>query len=98
MFRSLLESLDIEFLVFQGPLAEKLESEYLLDFFKQQLADDLRFVDLDNFGFTNWCSEQNFKPLDSLDYPEIGHYNADAHQAFASQILLPKLKELYDTK
>lgn len=98
MLRSLLESLEIEFLVFQGPRVEKLESEYLLDFFKQQLFDDPRFIDLDNFGFTDWCSTQNFIPLDSLDRPEIGHYNVDAHRAFALQILLPKLKELYDIK
>jgi len=32
--------------------------------------------------------------LDYLDRPHIGHYRADAHQAFAEQVLIPRLKEL----
>jgi len=94
MLRSLLESLNINFLIFQSPKAESLESEYLVDFFKIQLAQDPRFFDLEQFGFVDWCYSQKFIPLDYLDRPEIGHYGPEAHKAFAEQILLPRLQQL----
>jgi hypothetical protein len=94
MLRTLLNSLNIDFLIFQSPQAEMLQEEYLLDFFKKQIADDNRFFDLETFGFCDWCNDQKFTPLDYLDRPRIGHYKADAHQAFAEQVLIPKLKEL----
>lgn len=95
MMRALLESLDIKFLVFQGPPAEPLESEYLKDFFQKQIAADPRFFDLETFGFVKWCACNKFVPLDMLDQPNIAHYGADAHRAFAEQVLIPKLTELY---
>ena len=88
MFQALMNSLNIEFLVFQGPLAEKLEQEHLLDFFKERL-DSNRFIDFETFSFCSWCFEQNFIPLDFKDRPAIGHYGADAHRAFAEEILIP---------
>jgi hypothetical protein len=94
MLKSTLDSMNIDFLIFQGPVAEKLESDYLLDFFKQQIAMDQRIFDLETFGFCDWSHEQKFTPLDFLDRPNIGHYGADAHFAFANTVLLPKLKEL----
>jgi hypothetical protein len=94
MLRSLLESLNVEFLIFQGPPADALESDYLLDFFKQQINDDPRFFDIETFGFCEWCYKENFVPLDFHDRPTIAHYGPDAHQAFAEKVLLPKLKEL----
>jgi hypothetical protein len=94
MLRSLLESLNIEFLIFQSPRAEKLESDYLLDFFKKEIADDNRFFDLETFGFVDWCHKQKFTPFDYLDNPAIGHYGPDAHKAFAEQILIPQLTNL----
>lgn len=95
MFRALMDSLNVDFLIFQSPRAEKLESEYLLDFFKKQIDGDHRFFDLENFGFVDWCALQNkFKPLDYHDRPFIAHYGSDAHEAFANEILIPKLKEL----
>jgi hypothetical protein len=94
MLKSTLDSMNIDFLIFQGPVAEKLESEYLLDFFKQQIAMDQRIFDLETFGFCNWSHEQKFTPLDFLDRPGIGHYGPDAHYSFANTVLLPKLKEL----
>ena len=94
MLKSLLDSLTINFLIFQSPKAEKLESEYLLDFLKTQIKNDNRFIDFENFGFVNWCAEKNFVPLDFLDRPSIGHYGPDGHRAFAEQILIPKLTEL----
>jgi hypothetical protein len=96
MLKSLLESLNIEFLVFQGPRAEPLEQEYLVDFFKSHIANDPRFFDLEQFGFVNWCHQQSFTPLDYQDRPLIGHYGADAHRAFAEQVLVPKLVDLYN--
>jgi hypothetical protein len=95
MLKSTLDSLDIDFLIFQSPKAEKLEQEYLLDFFKKQISDDARFFDFENFGFCDWCCEQKFIPLDFLDRPNIGHYGPEAHKAFAEQILIPKLQELF---
>lgn len=94
MFRSLMDSLNVNFLVFQGPKADKLQSDYLLDFFKQQLTGDDRFFDFEEFGFCDWCYENNFTPMDSIKRPYIGHYGPDAHQAFAEQVLIPKLKSL----
>jgi hypothetical protein len=94
MLTSVLNSLDVKFLIFQSPAAEKLESEYLLDFFKEQLMSNPNIFDLETFGFCNWCNDQKFIPMDYLDRPDIGHYGPDAHRAFAEQILIPKLKEL----
>jgi hypothetical protein len=95
MLRSLLESINVDFLIFQSPKAETLQSDYLLDFFKTQLKNDDRFFDLEKFGFVNWCHEQKFTPVDMLDRPEIGHYGIDAHKSFANEVLIPRLKELH---
>ena len=93
MLRSVFESLNVDFLIFQSPKAEKLDQEYLLDFFKNEIANDARFFDFENFSFCSWCCDNKFIPLDYHDRPEIGHYGADAHEAFAKQILIPKLQE-----
>jgi hypothetical protein len=94
MLKSTLDFLKIDFLIFQSPKAEKLEKDYLLDFFKAQISSDTRFFDFENFAFCDWCLEQKFVPLDFLDRPNIGHYGSEAHKAFAEQVLIPKLKEL----
>jgi hypothetical protein len=93
MLRKFLESQDIKFLIFQATQAEKLESDFLLDQFRDELRDDKRIMDLESFGFCNWAHEQGFVPFDYLDRPTIGHYKSDAHAAFAEQIILPTLKE-----
>jgi hypothetical protein len=94
MLKSTLDSLNIKFLIFQSPMMQKLESDYLLDFFKDQVSADSNIFDLETFSFCNWCLSKNFVPLDFLDRPEIGHYGPEAHRAFAEQILVPRLKEL----
>lgn len=94
MLRSVLDSLGVNFLIFQSPKAERLEQDYLLDFLKQQIVDDRRFFDFEEFGFCDWAYAQQFTPIDFLDRPTIGHYNPDAHCAFAEQVLIPRLKEL----
>jgi hypothetical protein len=94
MLKFTLDSLGIDFLIFQSPKAEQLESDYLLDFFKQQLSTDNRFFDLEKFGFCNWCHISGFTPIDLLDRPEIAHYGPDAHHAFAEQIIIPQLLNL----
>jgi hypothetical protein len=93
MFQSLMQQLNIKFLIFQSPMAEKLKSEYLIDFFKSTL-NSKNFLDFETFGFINWCNHQGFEPLDFKDRPEIGHYGIDAHRAFAEQILIPHLEKL----
>lgn len=93
MFQSLMQQLNIKFLVFQSPIAEQLESEYLIDFFKSNL-DSKNFLNFETFGFTTWCSQQGFEPLDYKHRPEIGHYGVDAHRAFAEQILIPHIESL----
>lgn len=93
MLKKFLESLDIDFLVFQCPAVEKLSSDHLLDFFKNEIASDSRFLDLETFSFLNWCVDNQYTPLDLLDRPNIGHYGPDAHYGFATQLLIPKLKE-----
>lgn len=94
MLRSLLTEINVQFLIFQSPKAEPLQSDYLLDFFKSQIANDARFLDFEKFGFCNWCYEQKFTPLDYMDRPTIAHYGPDAHRAFAEQVLVPKLKDI----
>lgn len=94
MLKNTFEALNIDFLIFQSPKAEKLQQEYLIDFFKNQIEHDQRFFDLENFGFCDWCFENGFKPLDFLDRPSIGHYGPDAHKAFAQSVLIPKLQQL----
>jgi hypothetical protein len=94
MLKSTLDNIGVDFLIFQSPKAEQLQSEYLLDFFWRQLSTDNRFFDLEQFGFCDWCWENGFKPMDYLDRPEIGHYGPDAHKAFAELILLPRLTKL----
>lgn len=93
MFQALMQELDIKFLVFQSPKAEKLESEYLLDFFKSKL-NEKNFFNFETFGFIDWCYEQQFIPLDMHDQPQIAHYGPDAHKAFAEQIIIPHLATL----
>jgi hypothetical protein len=51
MFQALMAQLNIQFLIFQGPLAEKLDKEYLIDFFKSNLNSE-NFFDFDTFGTT----------------------------------------------
>lgn len=94
MLRAVLDSLNIDFLIFQAPPAEVLESDYLLDFFKQQMVSDARFFDFEQFSFCDWCYKEQFIPYDYLDRPRIGHYKADAHREFAKQVLIPHLEKL----
>jgi hypothetical protein len=91
MMKSLLEKLKIKFLIFQSPPAEKLATEYLLDKFREEISNDQRFFDFEEFSFVQWCHESGFQALDPKEPPAIAHYGADAHRAFAEQILLPKL-------
>lgn len=93
MFQALMKNINIKFLMFQGPLAERLEQEHVLDFFKHRL-DPNNFFDFETFGFVNWCSENNFIPLDMHDRPTIAHYGPDAHKAFAERILIPAIEKL----
>jgi hypothetical protein len=93
MFQALMKDLNIEFLMFQSPQAEKLEKEYLVDFFKSQMVVD-HFIDFESFGFVDWCHQQGFVPLDYQDRPIIGHPTAEAHRAFAEQILIPNFSKL----
>jgi hypothetical protein len=93
MFQSLMAQLNVKFLMFQGPVAEQLEQEYLLDFFKLQLSNK-NFLDFEKFGFTNWCFDRGFEPLDFKTRPTVGHYGADAHKAFAEQVLIPTITKL----
>lgn len=93
MFTNVCNNLNVEYLIFQGPIEEKLEKEYLVDFFKAQL-DPERVFNLEQFGFCNWCAEQNFLPIDKSELPEIGHYGPDAHRAFAEKIIIPQLSKL----
>lgn len=94
MLRALLESLNIDFIIFAGPQEQQFESSYLLEFFRNELQKDKRYIDFESFGFCAWSAEQNYIPIDSDPNPYIGHYGTDAHEAFAKQIIIPKLQEL----
>lgn len=93
MFANTCEKLNVDYLIFQGPKAEQLQEEYLLDFFKSLLPENNIF-DLEKFGFCNWCAEHKFVPLDKTELPNIGHYGPDAHRAFADNIIIPQLQKL----
>lgn len=94
MLRTLLDSLNIDFIIFSAPQEQQFELGYLLDFFCNQIQQDKRYIDFESFGFCAWCAEQQYIPLDPDPNPYIGHYGPDAHEAFAKQIIIPKLKEL----
>ena len=93
MFTASCKKYNINYLIFRGPLAEQLQSEHVIEFFKAEITQNAQVVDLENFGFCNWCCEQKFSPIDMFDRPTIAHYNSNAHEAFAKQVLLPKLEE-----
>jgi hypothetical protein len=93
MLKKFLESLNVNFLIFQCPKGQPVGNGFLLDQFKQEIANDERIFDFESFGFLDWAHGQGFVPLDFKDRPQIGHYGADAHQAFATKVLLPRLKE-----
>lgn len=93
LFKTILEKHNIDYCMFQSPLAEKLENEYLLDFFNSRMCDD-RIFNFETFSFCNWCHTNGFKPIDPNELPDIGHYGPDAHKSFAENVLLPKLAEL----
>jgi len=84
---------NIDYIIFQGPKAEKLQGEHLLDFFKAMIPQK-NIIDLEEFGFCDWCAGQGFIPYDDLKFKKIGHYKKDAHYAFADNILMPKLKKM----
>lgn len=92
MFQTLLEKHNIGYLMFQGPKAETLANEYLLDFFKHRIQND-RIFDFENFSFCDWCHEHRYQPLDPTEPVGSGHYGPDAHREFAFEVLLPKLQE-----
>jgi hypothetical protein len=94
MLRSFFESLNIDFLIFRSTVGETLEQEYLLDFFKTQLAPDNRFLHLDTFGFCDWSQKQGYTSVDFERYGKAAHPGVDGHKAFAHEILIPRLKEL----
>ena len=91
MFTSLMEKHNIQFLIFQGPKAELLTQEYMLDFLKAQTTDQ-RIFNFETFSFCDWCKNNNFDLLDSSEPADIGHYGIDAHAEFAKQVLIPQLK------
>lgn len=92
--RNLMNLYNIEYIIFQGPLAEPLQQEYLLDFLKNELVSDPKIFDLEKFGFCNWCNQHHFIPLGgNSEPPHIGHYGSDAHNEFSRQCLIPLLEQ-----
>ena len=91
MFTSMCKKYNINYLIFQGDKAEKLEQEYLLDFFSKELYKDDRIFNWEEFGFIHWCRENNFEDLEPLN-PK-GHFGPDVHEAFANRVLLPTLEK-----
>lgn len=91
MLTGLLERLQVQAVCFQITPRERLVSEYLIDFYKSNINSATVF-DLETFGFATWCSQQGFEPLLDHESPDLAHYGADAHQAFANDVLIPKLQ------
>lgn len=90
LLKNLLESMNINYLIFQGPTAEKLGSEHLKDFFLKEITNP-RILDFETFGFCMWCHEQGFLPIDENEPIGSGHYKPDAHRAFAEKFLVKVL-------
>jgi hypothetical protein len=90
LLKNLFKSLNIEYLIFQGPRAEVLDDEYLKDFFLTQL-NDTNILNFETFGFCDWCDVQGFDTLGKNEPRPFGHYGPDAHQAFAEKFLFDKL-------
>lgn len=95
MFKNFCEQQNITFLVFWGPQCEALEQEYVKDTFESVIMNSDNFYNFDSFNFVNWCYQQQFTTIDDVTTP-VGsrHYGADAHKAFAEQIILPTLAHL----
>lgn len=93
MFRALMDSLDIEFLVFNSPPRETdMSNEATLDLFSHQIENDSRFIGFsEEFSFCEYLADNNFVPLDFIDNPSIGHFGSDGHKYFAENIILPLL-------
>jgi hypothetical protein len=94
MLSTLLKSLNIDFVFFTDGQVQKFQSDYLLEFFQSEIQQNKSYIDFESFGFCTWCAEQNYTPFDSEPDPHISHYGPDAHEAFAKQIIIPKLQEL----
>jgi hypothetical protein len=92
LFESLLEQHNIQYLIFQGPRAESLDNEYLLNFFLSRLPDT-KIFNLEKFNFCAWCNNNQYDTIDPTEPREIGHYGPAAHRAFAEQVIIPTLKE-----
>jgi hypothetical protein len=93
MFINTCEKLNIQYLIFHGPIVEKLQNEYLLDFLEKRILNNNKVIDFNKFAFCTWCQSQGFSPLRETENFEIGHYGPDAHKAFAEQLIFPKLEE-----
>ena len=91
MMTVLLERLQIQAVCFQITPRERLVNEYLIDFYKNKINPDT-VLDIESFGFATWCGQQGFDPLLDHESPDQAHYGADAHRAFANNVLIPKLR------
>lgn len=91
LLKNFLQSMNINYLIFQGPKAEKLGPEHLKDFFLKEIQDS-RIIDFETFGFCDWCHDQGFTPIYYENEPiGSGHYKPDAHRAFAEKFLIKML-------
>lgn len=81
-FTGFMKANNIEYLIFRGPPVEPFQEEHLLNTFDKFISTDSNVLDLKNFGFNQWCIDNNYPPLDWLDRPEIGHPSIEAHKAF----------------
>jgi hypothetical protein len=96
LLKFLMQQLEVDYLIFQGPSAEPLTPDYLKDFFLAQL-DDTNILNLETFSFCDWCNGQGFTSFEDIELSDSvhyhnGHYRADAHQAFAEKFLAERKK------
>jgi hypothetical protein len=93
MFRALLDTLNIEFLIFNcAPTDVTYTDNALIEHFSKIVFKDSRFIKFnEGFSFCSYLADKKFVPLDSVHNPSIGHFGSDAHEHFAKTILLPRL-------
>ena len=93
MFKSLMDQLNIEFLIFNSPPQETdMSADMLLDHFASEIYNDNRFIMFkEGFSLCSYLNDNGFEPFDFKDNPSIGHYKDDGHRYFAENILIPRL-------
>lgn len=95
-FAKIMDSLDVEFLVFHCPSQPSPDSDIfcdaLLNLFAEVIHNDDRFIGFsEGFSFCQYLEDNGFASLGDNEPSGIKHFGKDGHKFFAETILYPKL-------